>query len=79
MGLLVRDAGLSPMEVLEAATSMVAQAFGMDDRGAIAKGKRADLVLVNGDPTRKITATRDIVGVWVRGEAVVRAGSAQRR
>jgi hypothetical protein len=33
----------------------------------IALGKRADLPLVRGDPTRDITATRDIVSVWKLG------------
>jgi hypothetical protein len=34
---------------------------------------RADLLLVNGDPTTDITATRDIVGVWKQGVAFDRA------
>ena len=64
--LLVRS-GLSPIEVLAAATSKPARAFGFHDRGRIAAGLRADLLLVNGDPTHDITATRDIVGVWKLG------------
>ena len=64
--LLVR-AGLPPREVLAAATSVPADVFGLSDRGRIAPGLRADLVLVEGDPTVDITATRAIVGVWKRG------------
>jgi imidazolonepropionase-like amidohydrolase len=64
--LLVR-AGLTPVQALAAATSVPARAFGLDDRGALEPGKRADLVLVRGDPTRDITATRAIVGVWKQG------------
>src|ERR1039457_59074 len=63
---LVR-AGLSPIEALQAATSAPAKAFHLDDRGEIAPGKRADLLLVNGDPTKNIEATRDIVAVWKQG------------
>lgn len=70
--LLVRDLGMHPVEALAAATSVPARAFGLDDRGEIAPGKRADLVLVSGDPGRKIRSTRDIEGVWIRGVAVER-------
>ena len=64
--LLVRS-GLTPAEALTAATFAPARAFGFLDRGRIAAGLRADLVLVNGDPTANITATRDIAGVWKLG------------
>src|SRR5690606_4236971 len=57
---LLVEAGLSPAEALAAATSVPAKAFGLGDRGRIAPGLRADLVLVNGDPTQDITATRSI-------------------
>lgn len=64
--LLVRS-GLTPLEALQAATSVPASAFHLDDRGLIAAGKRADLLLVKGDPTQNILATRDIVSVWKLG------------
>jgi imidazolonepropionase-like amidohydrolase len=64
--LLVR-AGMTPQEALAAATSIPAAAFHLDDRGMIAPGKRADLLLVKGDPTQDIIATRDIVSVWKLG------------
>ncbi len=64
--LLVRS-GLTPQEALASATSVPAAVFHLDDRGVIAAGKRADLVLVKGDPTQDILATRDIVSVWKLG------------
>ena len=64
--LLVR-AGLGPSEALASATSIPAREFGLSDRGRIAPGMRADLLLVRGDPTQDITATRDIVAVWKAG------------
>ena len=64
--LLVRS-GLTPPEALASATSVPAAAFHLADRGVIAPGKRADLLLVKGDPTQDITATRDIVSVWKLG------------
>jgi imidazolonepropionase-like amidohydrolase len=66
--LLVR-AGLTPLEALRAATSAPADAFRLPDRGRIAPGKRADLLLVAGDPTAAITATRAIERVWKLGVA----------
>jgi len=64
--LLVRS-GLTPSEALAAATSVPAATFHLDDRGVIAPGKRADLLLVKGDPTADITATRSIISVWKLG------------
>src|SRR4029077_17342079 len=64
--LLVR-AGLSPLDALAAATSMPASVFHLSDRGRIAPGLRADLLLVRGDHTEDIKASRDIVTVWKVG------------
>jgi cytosine/adenosine deaminase-related metal-dependent hydrolase len=50
-----------------------AAAFGLDDRGRIEAGKRADLLLVEGDPTRAVGATRAIVGIWKNGHEIARA------
>jgi imidazolonepropionase-like amidohydrolase len=69
LALMVR-AGLSPAGALRAATSAPAAFFGMADRGAIAPHLRADLLLVDGDPTTDIAATRRIRGVWIAGERV---------
>jgi imidazolonepropionase-like amidohydrolase len=71
---LLVHAGLSPAEALAAATSAPAKAFALDDRGRIAPGLRADLLLVKGDPTQNVTATRDIVAVWKIGVEADRAG-----
>jgi imidazolonepropionase-like amidohydrolase len=71
--LLVRS-GLTPQEALAAATSVPANTFHLDDRGVIAPGKRADLLLVKGNPTQDIAATRDIVSVWKLGVEDDRAG-----
>lgn len=64
--LLVR-AGLSNTQALMSATSVPARAFSLADRGRIAPGMRADLLLVAGNPTMDIKATRDIEGVWKGG------------
>lgn len=69
--LLVRS-GMTPIEALAAATSVPAATFHLDDRGQIAAGKRADLVLVKGDPTQDIKATREIISVWKAGARIDR-------
>ncbi|NKX86255.1 amidohydrolase family protein [Nocardia coubleae] len=69
---LLSEIGLSPLEVLAAATSRPADRFGLADRGRIAPGSRADLLLVEGDPTTDITATGAIADVWRRGVRQVR-------
>ena len=71
LALLVR-AGLSPTQALVAATSAPAKFFRTPDRGRIAVGRKADLVLVDGDPTRDIADTRRIVRIWKNGYLVDR-------
>ncbi|KAM5354935.1 hypothetical protein ACJ41O_001581 [Fusarium nematophilum] len=66
MELLVR-AGLSNLDALRAATVVPTMVFGMEDRGEISLGRRADMVLVEGDPLQDITATRRIRKVWIGG------------
>ena len=62
------------MEALASATSVPAQIFDLPDRGRIASGLRADLVMVEGDPTNDILATRRIAAVCKQGEVIDRQG-----
>lgn len=64
---LLVQAGLTPAEALTAATAASARAFRLADRGRIAPGLKADLLLVDGDPAQNIVATRKIVEVWKDG------------
>ncbi len=61
------SAGLKPIEALRAATSIPARRFGLTDRGRIEPGLRADLLLVDGDPTANINNTLSIIVVWRNG------------
>jgi imidazolonepropionase-like amidohydrolase len=71
---LLVAAGLTPPEALAAATSVPAKYFQLGDRGVIAAKRRADLILVDGDPTHDIKETRRILAVWQRGRRVDRDG-----
>lgn len=64
---LLVAAGLQPIEALRAATSTPARRFGLSDRGRIASGVLADLLLVDGDPLTDIAHTLSIRAVWHRG------------
>lgn len=64
----VRDGGVSPMAALASANSLGAEALGMADRvGSIAPGMEADIIALDGDPLRDITAVRRVVFVMKGG------------
>jgi hypothetical protein len=69
---LLVAAGLTPVDALIAATATPAKSFALKDRGRIAPGLRADMFLVDGDPTHDIVATRRIARIW-RGGAELKA------
>ena len=69
---LLVAAGLSPVQALAAATSVPAESFGLQDRGRIAPGRRADLLLVKGDPTTDITGMSRSLLKSVRSGGMVR-------
>jgi imidazolonepropionase-like amidohydrolase len=62
--------GMRPADVLIAATSGNARIFKLTDRGSIRAGLLADLVAVEGDPTRDIAAARRVRMVMKGGEIV---------
>ena len=66
--------GMSPMQAILASTSAAAQLIGIQDQvGTIEKGKLADLLLVEGNPLRRIDLLRDrnrIIGVMQAGRLV---------
>ena len=70
---LLARAGLGSAEALAAATS--AAAFGVADRGRIAEGHLADLVLVLGDLEKDVSRSHDIVAIRKDGYLVEREGA----
>jgi imidazolonepropionase-like amidohydrolase len=69
---LLVAAGLSPADVLSGATARAASRFGFVDRGRIAPGLRADLVMLECDPLTNIQCASEIFSVWKRGVSVDR-------
>ena len=70
---LLVEGGLTPMEALQAATRNAAEMLGhLNDLGTIARGKLADLVLLDADPTQNIANTRKIHSVVVNGRMLAR-------
>jgi hypothetical protein len=60
-------AGLTPYEAIKTATSNPAEFLNSKDFGTVAVGKRADLILVEGDPLRDVNNVRRQAGVVLRG------------
>jgi imidazolonepropionase-like amidohydrolase len=62
------QAGFTPMEAIQAATSVPARVMGLDkELGTIEQGKRADLILISGDPLQDIHNTREVEYVITNG------------
>ena len=64
------DYGLSPERALEAATVNAADLLGLDDVGRVAEGHRADLVVLDADPTEDVEAWQEPDAVFARGDCV---------
>ena len=71
--LLVR-LGLSPREALAAATNNYSLQFGWNELGQITPGRRADILVVDGDPTQNIWNARRISGLIMDGNVIDREG-----
>lgn len=64
----VRDGGVNPMAAMVSANSLGAEALGLSDQiGSISPGLQADIIALNGDPLKDITAVRRVVFVMKGG------------
>jgi imidazolonepropionase-like amidohydrolase len=62
------QAGFTPMEAIEAATIVSARAMGLDkESGTVEKGKRGDVILVDGNPLDDIHKLRNVEYVVTNG------------
>jgi imidazolonepropionase-like amidohydrolase len=63
------DSGMTPMQVLVAATGDAARCYGKADQfGTLAAGAAADLLILNANPLENIRNTRNIDAVWIGGK-----------
>jgi imidazolonepropionase-like amidohydrolase len=67
LALLVNRAGLTPLQAIAAATFNNARALGLSDRGLLAPGRRADVVVLSRDPSRDIANIKSVEAVIQRG------------
>lgn len=65
---LMVKAGFTPAEAITIATRNAAKFLGRDDRGVLAPGRIADLIVLDADPTEDIANTTRIKAVWHRGK-----------
>lgn len=68
---LLVEAGATPQQALQAATSAAAEVLRTDEVGVLAQGRPADLLVVDGDPLTDITALREVLLVLRDGTPVV--------
>jgi imidazolonepropionase-like amidohydrolase len=70
---LMAQAGMTPSQVIVAATSRAAEFIGASDRGSLVPGKRADFLVLDGNPLDDIRNTRRIAKMYLAGAEVDRA------
>jgi imidazolonepropionase-like amidohydrolase len=66
-------AGMTPAQVIQAATKNAAEFLKMSDTGTLEVGKNADFIVLDANPLDDITNTRKINQVILRGAAVDRS------
>jgi len=76
--LLVRRAGLVPMQAVIAGTRNAARVLRLDQLGTLAPGKGADFLVLDANPLDDIGNTRRIANVYLRGEEIPRAAMVTR-
>ena len=69
---------LTPSEILCAATSTAARAIGLNDRGIVAAGKRADLLVVEGNPLEDLSSLERVRAVFKAGRNYLNDASTPR-
>jgi imidazolonepropionase-like amidohydrolase len=67
-------AGMTPAQVITAATKTSAELLGLNQLGTLAAGKSADFIVLDANPLDDIANTRKIARVYIRGKEIDRAG-----
>ena len=64
------EAGMTPMQVLQSATSVAADCLGLNYQGTLEEGKWADVVVLDRNPLEDINNTKSVNQVWIAGNLV---------
>lgn len=67
---LLVEAGLTPLQAIQTATSNAAKVLGVNDRGEIVQGKQASFIILKENPAENIRNTRSIEAIWQKGKRV---------
>jgi imidazolonepropionase-like amidohydrolase len=73
--LIMEQAGMLPMDVIHSSTRIAAECLGIDDRGVISEGKKADLLIVNDNPLENLNVLKSQKTV-IKNGAIVQINSA---
>ena len=71
---MMQDAGLTPSQIIKAATGDAADCMGLTETGTLEAGKWADLLILSENPMDDIRHTRSIEQVWIAGNPITRPG-----
>ncbi len=74
----MNQCGMTPAQVIVAATSAAARVLNLDDLGTIAEGRSADFLVLDANPLEDILNTRKIAAVYQRGQELDRAALGRR-
>lgn len=69
---MMREAGLTPMQIIVSASGHAAEQLGLKGLGAIKSGNRADFLILDANPLADISNLRRISAVYIGGKAVSR-------
>ncbi|MEH7502730.1 amidohydrolase family protein [Neobacillus drentensis] len=73
---IMKDAGMKPMDVIHASTRIAAECLGIEDRGVISEGKKADLLIVDQNPLVNLNVLKGTKTVIKEG-VIVHSNSVQ--
>src|SRR5262249_20756294 len=69
---LMAAAGMAPMDIIKAATSVPASILGLNDFGTLAPGKKADFLILSDNPLAKMSSSKEIANIYRNGQELDR-------